>query len=402
MHDQFSQRITCRAPEAIRPSSLAVAGDSFGWGSAGLLAAVLDAISQRGNGHTRFLGLDTDTGRPVLRQHAVHNWADTSELTGDELGNLLTRHSVEAAVVVLNAELAIRLERVGCPVIYVDSIPFAWTENERIPQTLSRYCAQLCPALPRPCWPVLRGITSLHWVGRVVGARPLASTSCVPRKAVVNFGGLQSPVTTAASIDSYVRLVGIAALTALKKHGYDRIVVTGDLDPDNLPISSDLAHGLNISGGRLPRQQFLDELATAEIVATSPGQMTLLEIGALGRPAIVLPPQNLSHIMNASEVTQIVDPNIVVPWPSGTVDQDRVLKERNRGEEWAISTMYRDMVATATMWPGGIPRLAEACSNALFYAKGENITLSSLFSFTGSNGAEESVDILYDFLNSRG
>ncbi len=162
MHDQYSQRVIHRATEAIRPSSLAVAGDSFGWGSAGLLAAVLDAISQRGKGHTRFLGLDTDIGRPVLREYAVHNWADASELTDDELGNLLTRHSVEAAVVVLNAELAIRLERVGCPVICVDSIPFAWTEHEHIPQTLSRYCAQLCPPQPRPGGAGVRGRPALR------------------------------------------------------------------------------------------------------------------------------------------------------------------------------------------------------------------------------------------------
>ncbi len=379
-------------------SSLAVAGDGFGWGSVGLLAAVLGSIRLRENGLTRFLGLDTGIGRPVLRRHAVHDWADTSDLTDGELRNLLARHSVEAAVVVLNAELALRLERVGCPVVYVDTNPFMWTEHELIPQTVTRYCAQLCPALPQLCWPVLRGITSLHWVGRIIGPRPSPSGAVVPGKAVLNFGGLQSPATTAGSVQSYLRLVSTAMMTAFKEQGYERVVVTGNLDADALPIPAGLASDLDVSGGRLPREQFLNELATADIIATSPGQTTLLEIGALGRRAVVLPPQNLSQILHADEVSLIVDPNIVVTWPQGTVDQDRIARERGRGEDWAISTMYGEISAAAATWPDGVPELARSCSDALAYARRKETSLAPLGAVTGNEGAEEVVDILHDFL----
>ncbi|MET9730133.1 hydroxymethylcytosylglucuronate/cytosylglucuronate synthase [Streptomyces sp. NPDC006458] len=406
MNDPQASRVTPRPAPTIRPAltrpvSLAVAGDDFGWGSVGLLAAILGALGLRENGRNRYLGLDTNGGRPVLRHHAVHHWADTSSLTDAELRDLLARHSVEAALVVLNAELAMRLEALDCRVVYVDTNPFMWTEHELVPQHVTRYCAQLCPALPQPCWPVLRGISSLHWVGRIIGPHPSEPAAPVPGKAVLNFGGLHSPATSSGSIEAYVRLVATAMLRAFQAHGYDQVVITGNLDPDRLPLPADLTRGMKLSGGRLPRERFLNELATADIVATSPGQTTLLELGALGRRAVVLPPQNLSQILHAAEVAQVVDPGIVVSWPPGTVDQDRVARERTRGEDWAITTMYSEISAAAAARPEGIPQLAQACTRALTYARNKQVDLTRLGAVTGNEGADTVADILHDLLRSR-
>ncbi len=379
------------------PYRLAIAGDGFGWGSVGLLAALMHVIRLRHKDLT-FVGLDTDIGRPVLGRQAVEKWIHTSTLDDHGLARVLEQQGVRAAVVVLNALLASRLESIGCPVVYVDTMPFLWTEHEFIPRNATRYCAQLCSALPRPCWPVLRGIEALRWVGGIVGPTPRIASARVPGKAVLTVGGLQSPVSTTGSVSAYLQLVLNPVLRAFRDRGFHHVVVAGNLEVHQLPIDVEAAHGLTLTGGRMERDEFVRELSSADMIATSPGLTTMLEISAMGQRAIILPPQNLSQMMFASEVANLVDSRIVLSWPSIVMDQNVIVRERERGEEAAIQAIYNHITAASAAWPKGLPQLVDDSIAALAYASALEITLAPLGAAFGNGGAGDVVDVLDEVL----
>ncbi len=373
------------AEEAARPATIAVAGAEFGWGSAGKLAAILDELRERHGERVRFLGLNSTLGRPVLARAGVDDWVHAPAGNPEGLRVLLRAHRVAAAVIVLDAELAAEVEEAGCPVVYADSLPFLWTGHEPVPSRVHAYCAQLCPALPSHCWPTLRGIESLHWVGPITGLRQTVAGEAKPGKAVVNVGGLRSPFSVAGD-EAYLDLVLTPALTALEKAGFDHVVVAGNLDPAGLSRRLSESSTLSVSGGRLDRGDFLEELRTAELVLTSPGRTTLLELAALDQRAVVLPPQNISQTVNAQDVADLVEPGVVVRWPVGVLDPAELAARRELGEEEAVRYMYARFAATTPS--DCATEIGEALSTAIRLA--QRIRMAP---FSGSDGRDGAVQI---------
>ncbi|MGW3957451.1 hydroxymethylcytosylglucuronate/cytosylglucuronate synthase [Streptomyces sp. NPDC004752] len=384
-----------------RPS-IAIAGDGFGWGSVGLLGTIHRAARLRYGKSIDFIGLDTHMGRPVLEGQDVSSWMETDGLDEVNLHRELKRRNVAAAVVVLNARLATRLEAAGCPVIYVDTNPDVWTERGYIPRHVTRYCAQLCRSLPRPSWPVLRGIDRLRWVGGiVVGPFDNSPAKKGNGRAILCLGGLESPCSTSESIDGYLQLVVDPMLRAFKQHGFHEVIIAGNVEPSELPLQLEKLIGLKISGGRLSHERFLQELRDADTIATSPGRGTLLEITTMGKPAVVLPPQNLSHLMTHSEVSEVADPGIIVPWPEEIIDPRKVMQERaGGGEDSALRYMYRQIISATGNGTESTTQLMEACSSALEHVLTHRQPLPEL-SLSGSHGATDIVTILHEVLEEQ-
>nr|AFD20743.1 cytosylglucuronic acid/hydroxymethyl cytosylglucuronic acid synthase [Streptomyces rimofaciens] len=365
-----------------------MAGAEFGWGSAGKLAAIVAALRERHGERVRFAGLGSGLGRPVLGALDARDWTDVPE-PGDgpageaALAALLRERGVDAAVVVLDGLLAARLEAVGCPVVYVDSLPFLWTEHDFVPSGVHTYCAQLCPSLPRQSWPVLRGIEALRWVEPVVGTYGAGGLDPVPGKAVLNVGGLRSPFT-AEDDDSYVELVLGPALRALRAAGFGQVVISGNVDPGLARVPHAGTHGLTVTAGRLDHGAFIEELRTAELLVTSPGRTTLLEAAALGQRAVVLPPQNFSQVMNAADVADLVDPAVVVPWPAAVLDLAELARVRDQGEEGAVRLMYA-RIAAARREPGTVAGpLADALGAAVAHVRRHDVRMGP---FAGTDGS---------------
>lgn len=389
------------------PVTLLIAGVEFGWGSAGKLAAVVGALHRRHGGNIRVVGMNSGLGRPVLSGHPIHAWIDVPPHDSAALARVVKEFGASAAVVVLDPGLAQRLEAVGCPVVYLDSLPFLWTDNDPVPALVSRYCAQLCPSLPRSSWPSLRGIRSLHWVGGIVGHDPApgpragAGAPRTPGKAVVNFGGLHSPFRERGGDDAYLSLVVQPLLHALRAAGFHEVVVAGNIDVTTLPADPGGAGGMRVGGGRLPRAGFLRELRTAELVLTSPGRTTLLELAAFGQRAVVLPAQNMSQIVNADDVAAVVGPHAVVPWPAEVLDPAEVGRCRPLGEEHVVALIYRSIAAAAAR-PGAVRavlgRLFDAAIDAVQRA---GTTMAPFAETTGTGGAEQVAGIVEDLLRDR-
>ncbi|MGW4562120.1 hydroxymethylcytosylglucuronate/cytosylglucuronate synthase [Streptomyces sp. NPDC004561] len=370
---------------------VAVAGVQFGWGSVGKIAAVMDVLRARHGDRLGFVGLASALGRPVLGAHPLDAWLDVPADDG-EFAALVATRRISAALVVLDPELASRLQSVGVPVVYLDSLPFLWTDRDELPVEVEAYCAQLCPALPRACWSSLRRIRSLHWVGPVVGMAGHDGPTPVPGRAVLNLGGLESPFRDGDD-NAYLSLVLDSALTALRDQGFRDVIVTGNVDLDRLPPTP-ASTGLSIRGGRLPRGEFLEALRTAELVVTSPGRTTLLETASLNQRCVVLPPQNLSQIVNAADVAGQVDPRIVVGWPADVVDEAVLDTHKARGEAEAVRYLYGRIAAAAQQRSEHRPWLTARLNEAIEASGRPGARMAAFSGPTGGDGATEVADVV--------
>ncbi|MFJ9770435.1 hydroxymethylcytosylglucuronate/cytosylglucuronate synthase [Kitasatospora sp. NPDC101157] len=333
--------------------TVAVAGVEFGWGSSGKLSAVLSALRGTGGDRLRFIGLASGLGRSVLAEQPVERWFDLPDTRSEaELRRIVQAQRVEAALVVLDGGLAKALRACGVPVVFVDSLPFLWTDGDRpdLPLDAEVYCAQRCVELPRQGARVLADVHQLRWVDAVIadgGVSRSTAPTRYPRRALLNLGGLRAP--RLADWAGYPRLVLPPALEALTASGITEVHIAGNL-PAWLAaqLVDSCAHPATTTVGALPHEDFLRRLAECDVLLTSPGLTTLLEAGQLGTPTLCLPPQNLSQIFNGRFHSRAVGTDVRLRWPAEVFDEDEVLALRTHGVGKALDLIY-----------GGIARAAD-------------------------------------------
>lgn len=299
----------------------------------GKLSAVIAALRERSSHPLRFVGLASRLSRTLLAEHEIDRWYDVAVDDREAIGGVVRGEGVTAGLVVLERPVATALEASGVPTVFVDSLPFLWTEVDRstLPLDVSVYCAQRCVDLPQQCREVLASVRNLRWVSAVVppavaartgrdhGRRPADAPG---QRALVSLGGLRSP--TLSDWTCYPRLVVPAVLGALEDFDIREVHVAGNLAP-GFPVEPLCGSRVRVSYGPLGHGEFLDRLAAADVLLTSPGLTTLLEAGALARPVVCLPPQNLSQIFNARFHSRAVGADIRVRWPERVFREDRFL-----------------------------------------------------------------------------
>ncbi|MFB0627493.1 hydroxymethylcytosylglucuronate/cytosylglucuronate synthase [Streptomyces sp. AB3(2024)] len=341
------------------PVTVALVGAEFGWGSSGKLSAVLSALRDRSTPPLRFVGMASGLGRPLLAEHAVDGWYDLPGDAGPSAAaveEFVRSQGVRAAVVVLDGAAAAALLAVGVPTVFLDSLPFLWSEGDRasLPLDATVYCAQKSVELPPECLAVLADARELHWVEAVIarpgasgperGARPRAGRPY--RRALISLGGLRAP----GLVDPghYPRLVVPAALEALAAHGIEEVHIAGNLPGDlaGRLVDSSVAPP-RTTAGPLGHGAFLERLDACDVLLTSPGLTTLLEAGGLKVPTICLPPQNLSQIFNGRYHSQALGARVRVPWPKDVLVEDEALALRSQGEDHALERIYGAIGAAA-------------------------------------------------------
>ncbi|MGH3924545.1 MAG: hypothetical protein ACRDTT_17080, partial [Pseudonocardiaceae bacterium] len=107
-------------PTSGRRARLLVGAGEFGWGSAGKLRLVLDQLPD-----VDHVVIGSELGRELL----VKQGTATCDAPGTttEAVRLLDDAGTDAALVVGEPVLAERLVTAGCPVVFLDSLPFLWT-----------------------------------------------------------------------------------------------------------------------------------------------------------------------------------------------------------------------------------------------------------------------------------
>ncbi len=303
---------------------LVTAGD-FGWGAAGKLSLILRELTG-----VPLIGVGGDISRALLTEL---EFVPGVALDRRTLSRVVSDHDVRAALVVGSNPTALALIDIGVPVVFVDSLPWLWTERDEVPVDADVYCAQMCSYVPKLAWSTLRGIRGLRWVEAIV---PPPRRRVGGAGAVVSVGGLHSSLSGGAA-EMYVRAVVPPVLAGLADAGVKVAGVCGNLDPGLCRMIR--AAGPVTQVGPLPPQAFDRLLRSADLLVTSPGSTTLLQAHWAGLPVLMLPPQNVSQVMN-TEWFACGATWTAIGWPGWLFDRARLDKLRPEGEEAAIAYMY--------------------------------------------------------------
>ncbi|MGW1293037.1 hydroxymethylcytosylglucuronate/cytosylglucuronate synthase [Streptomyces sp. NPDC002533] len=415
----FLRTLATTAARAKSPTAVTVAlcGVEFGWGSAGKLGAIVHALRAELGDGVRFVGLGSRLGREIVRGHGVEEWHDVDLGDARALRALVDERSLDAAVCVLDRAAAVALEDAGCPVVFVDSLPFLWTKDDldSLPLRASAYCAQLVPGLPGPAWPVLARVENLRWVESVVVPGPVRTgremRRAGDRRAVVSLGGLLSPLLDDPS--AYLSMTVPAALDALAAWGTRQVTLCGNV-PEGVFDGVTVPAGLDVRSGALGHQGFLTEIAEADVLLTSPGLTTLLETSTRGVPVVCLPPQNISQILNASFYAQATEAP-VAEWPEEVFCAQEVLDARlvaapgdvpdgdgSPGEDAALELIYGG-IARAARTPAPVrAALTERIGACLAAVERQQGQWSALARLVGTDGAAQVADIVLTTAAHRG
>lgn len=360
---------------------LLVSTVNFGLGSAGKLASILAAVSPDVElvVHGSELGARvwSEAAQPIVRQGP----------TGSPVAELVD--GVDVAVSILAPDVTEELLRIGVPTIYVDSLPFLWSDHDPVPLAATAYLAQQVLALPKRCWSVLGSIERLTWVEAVVPCGP--EWTGESDRVIVNLGGVSSSVRPASEA-SYPAVVVPPTIEAVRRtRGDVPIVVTTSADAADVVRGSIPDFAGNVEVGALTQGRFLDLARSSSLLLTSPGLTTVLEGGALGIPTVVLPPQNLSQFHNARSFASLAPENAAA-WPDACLRMDVVEEVAKDGEEAAVRYIYAQIDA-ALGDVGAAGRLTDAVAAAIASHRptGPGELLLDLI---GRNGAKQIAEVI--------
>ncbi|GAA3733360.1 hypothetical protein GCM10022225_14370 [Plantactinospora mayteni] len=300
-----------------QPVLLASACD-FGWGSVGKLRLVLDELP----------------GVPVALYPADGRPNPAAELLADRYRFVSAPPDRASVALVVNDPVAAdEITRMGVPVVYLDSLPYLWATPEEVPRQVAVYCAQHGPYGALPAGSPLAGRSDIEWIEPIV---PRARGRRGGDGIVVSVGGLHSHLVGSAA-DAYLRLVLLPIAELLADGGRPVAAVCGNL-PDW--ACRDLAARLPgpVRIGAQTPADFEATLRGADLLITSSGSTTILQAAALELPMILLPPQNLSQILNAEIYAAAA--REVLWWPASVLDPAEVARLRPAGEDTVLRYIY--------------------------------------------------------------
>lgn len=314
-------------------------------------------------------------------------------------------NSANLVIVVGDPELANKAKLLNKLVVFIDSLPFLWTEADPLPVSADVYCAQVTDFLPKECWNSLKQIENLVWIAPVIPEHNLQARQIKRGTALIHFGGLQSPV---AGSQNYLDVILPPIIKALAAHRVNsasiccgpNAVKAVKLKVDAI-LSTTNYGDLSISIGFETRGTLFELVRNAEYVFTSPGLTFMLETSQLNVPVILLPPQNLSQIFNLERYVRQVEGSVSVDWPhvySGEIERIRLseVSEKSKVAELyeLIEAMGADQESTSRLYSEFIRVLASSSElpNAISFSD---------FGFDGVSGADEIWSHAIKLANSR-
>lgn len=301
----------------MQPTLLVSACD-FGWGSVGKLRLILDHLPGT---------------RVALDGTGVQDTAVSLMGSRHRFVTLGDRSAATVALVINDPRAADEITEAGVPVVYVDSLPYLWTTEYEVPRKVAVYCVQRSPLPTLPATTPLSGRADLRWVDPIV---PTPQRRSGGAGVVVNVGGLHSHLVGAAA-DAYLRLVVVPLVRALIAADRPIAAVCGNLPRWAIDELTDLLpSGVRI--GLVTTYDFQRVLRTADLLFTSPGSTTILQAAGMRMPMALLPPQNLSQILNA-EIYRVPG-QVVVSWPDSMLSRAEVDALRPRGEDAVLRYVY--------------------------------------------------------------
>lgn len=275
----------------------------------------------------------------------------------------------------------------GVPVIYVDSLPYLWTKPEELPAAtkVASYCAQKFPTDRLPVSELLHRRHDVHWIDPIV---PRAAHRRGGAGVVISVGGLHSHLV-GDTVDAYLALVLLALASELRAMGWPVAAVCGNLPADWCRALGDRLPDCRAIGRQSP-YDFERLLEGADRLITSPGSTTILQALSLKLPTLLLPPQNLSQLLNARLFSAPGAPGL--SWPARVMMVERIEELRAEGEDAALSYIYRSISAAARS-PAAAQEVAATIRTGLRTMPERGVLDESLATL-GSNGAAQVAQLI--------
>lgn len=259
----------------------------------------------------------------------------------EKIANFIKKHKINYAIVVLDVELATILMDLNVKVIFVDSLPFMWTQADidegLLPLDATVYCAQKCCNLTNASKKVLAQVKNLKWINPIQSKFEKKYRPYKEEYIHINVGGLHSPIGNG---ESYIKTVIIPLLKIFKS---EKIIITCGTTA-KISILNELKNegidSRNIKVETLQQKDFISSINNAKLFLTSPGLTTIYETESLHKPTIILPPQNLSQFYNIEYAKKILDEYKTINWDTQKLNLDYLQSILPKGETYVVDKIY--------------------------------------------------------------
>ncbi len=367
-----------------------VGTNNFGLGPVGKVSSIINASKDKFNWYA--CGNEFDLN--IFKSGTFKDKLFSKDK--EKIEDFVTKYDIKYAVVVLDVVLAKILLSLNVKVIFVDSLPFMWTQADidegLLPLDATVYCAQKCINLTDASKKVLKQITNLKWVNPIQNFSDGKYRPFKELYNVLNVGGLHSPIGNG---ESYIYTVIIPIVKYFMNHNEKLIITCGSNAKNSINNVLDKLEikNNNLKVSTLKQQDFISTIINSNIFITSPGLTTIYETSSLNKPTIIIPPQNLSQFYNIEYAKKILNKYKTMNWETEKLNLTYLDKILDKGETFVVDKIYEY-----------ITELVNTKYDDEFYRRFENILkenyankIKSNFNING-NGADDIKDELFNLI----
>ena len=313
--------------------NIIIGTNNFGLGPVGKVSSIVTSLSDEYN----FFACGNEFDLNIFKDGVFKDILFSKEK--EKIANFIKRYKINYAIVVLDVELATILMDFGVKVIFVDSLPFMWTQADidegLLPLDATVYCAQKCCNLTDASKKVLAQVKNLKWINPIQSKLEKKYRPYEEDYIHINVGGLHSPIGNG---ESYIKTVIIPLLKIFKS---EKIIITCGTNA-KISILNELKNmdSRNIKVETLQQKDFISSISNAKLFLTSPGLTTIYETESLHKPTIILPPQNLSQFYNIEYAKKILDEYKTINWGTPKLNLTYLQNLLPKGETYVVNKIY--------------------------------------------------------------
>ena len=315
--------------------NIIIGTNNFGLGPVGKVSSIVTGLSDEYN----FFACGNEFDLNIFNDGIFKDTLFSKDK--DKISNFVEKNKIKYAIVVLDVELATILMDLNVKVIFVDSLPFMWTQADidegLLPLDATVYCAQKCCNLTEASKKVLAQVKNLKWINPIQSKIKKKYRPYKEEYIHINVGGLHSPIGNG---ESYIKTVIIPLLKIFKS---EKIIITCGTTA-KISILNELKNegidSRNIKVETLQQKDFISSINNAKLFLTSPGLTTIYETESLHKPTIILPPQNLSQFYNIEYAKKILDEYKTINWDTQKLNLDYLQSILPKGETYVVDKIY--------------------------------------------------------------
>jgi len=321
-----------------KKENILVATSCFGLGPVGKLNSIIETAKEEFNWYASGEKFDFN----ILDTPNV--FKDTCfTLDKEEIRKFVKKNNIKYAIVVLKNKMAHILKELNVKVVYVDSLPFMWSEDDanggKIPYEVDCYCAQKTLELSEKSKNFFSKVENLYWVNPIVNIEKFKNITEQEIKkdyVLINLGGLHSPNTDGMD---YVDVVLIPLLELLKNK---KVYITTSSSSKQV-LKEYLYKFKNVEVLTLEQNLFLKYIKDCELFFTSPGLTTIIESSILRDNAIFMPPQNISQFYNIEYAKQVFKYYKEITWDNEKLALNGLKEILDKDEKSVIQNINKEI-----------------------------------------------------------